>query len=110
MNRPTGGICMKHHSCIRIYVLLLVLLAGLCLCTAASAETHSGSCGPNATWSLDDAGKLTISGTGEMTSYPWSSYCEQVKTVIIKNGIVNIHKFAFSQCSNLKSITILYEA
>lgn len=98
---------MKHKSNnIKVFILILVLLAGLSLYAAASAETHSGSCGPNATWTLDDAGKLTISGSGEMTSKPWSNYREQVKTVEIKNGIISIYEFAFSKCSNLKSVTI----
>ena len=106
MNSSTGGICMKHHSCIRIYILLLALLAGLFLCSAASAETHSGNCGPNATWTLDNAGKLTISGSGEMTSSPWSSYRDNIKTVVIESGITNIAESAFYNCINLKSVSI----
>ena len=36
---------------------------------AASAAT-SGTCGDNLTWTLDNNGTLTISGTGKMTSSP----------------------------------------
>jgi outer membrane protease len=32
-----------------------------------------GKCGENLTWTLDDAGTLTISGTGKMTNYEWAN-------------------------------------
>ena len=96
----------KRSYNIKIYILLLALLAGLFLCVTASAETHSGSCGPNATWTLDDAGKLTISGTGEMTSNPWISYNNSIKSIVIENGITSIISEAFQECSNLKSVAI----
>jgi len=35
---------------------------------SASAAVTSGTCGKNASWTLDDEGTLTISGTGETTS------------------------------------------
>lgn len=34
------------------------------LSASAAAVTESGTCGENVTWTLDDAGTLTISGTG----------------------------------------------
>ena len=99
---------MKKHSCIRICILLLVLLAGLFLCAAASAEKiYSGSCGPNATWSYDSNGKLTISGTGEIEGSPWRpDHYDDIKTVVIKNGITNISESAFRNCFHLQSISI----
>lgn len=30
-----------------------------------------GTCGKNLTWTLDDNGTLTISGTGDMKDYGW---------------------------------------
>ncbi len=32
--------------------------------------TGSGTCGDNVSWTLDDEGTLTISGTGDMEDYP----------------------------------------
>ncbi|MCD7786133.1 MAG: hypothetical protein LUG87_00420, partial [Oscillospiraceae bacterium] len=58
--------------------LLLVCLAALFSTTALAANTTSGTCGDNATWTLED-GILTISGTGDMADYssnfdiPWYS-------------------------------------
>ena len=54
---------------------MLLLLAVFLFCAVvfpvdAQAETvSSGKCGDNVTWTLDDAGTLTISGTGEMYNY-----------------------------------------
>jgi hypothetical protein len=67
---------------------------------------YSGTCGDNLTWMLDSNGLLTISGTGAMTSSPWSSYSSSIVSVDIKDGVTNIVKWAFSSCYNLTSVTI----
>lgn len=69
----------------------------------------SGSCGAkgdNLTWTLDDNGLLTISGTGAMveSSYyghtvPWRDYRGSIKYVWIKNGVTSIGAFAFRTLS-----------
>ena len=72
----------------------------------------SGSCGENLTWTLDDTGVLTISGEGEMTNWSsepdvsWSSQRENIKEILIENGVTNIGKYAFRNCSNLTSVQI----
>ena len=61
----------------------------------------SGSCGAkgdNLTWTLDDNGLLTISGTGEMASdCIWEGvyYKYSIKYVWIKNGVTSIGADAF---------------
>jgi hypothetical protein len=69
----------------------------------------SGICGDNLTWTLDENGTLTISGTGDMTDYakksaPWSS--TKVKSVVINDGVTSIGDYAFYICSKFTSITI----
>ena len=52
-------------------LLMLVLCIGLAV-TANAEEVEypiTGTCGTNVTWSLDNAGTLTISGTGAMKDY-----------------------------------------
>ena len=71
---------------------------------AANEQQTSGSCGDNATFELKD-GVLTISGTGEITSYPWREYFGEttnIKKVIINEGITVIGQYSFIQCTNLK--------
>ena len=73
---------------------------------AVLTAVASGTCGENLTWVLDEDGVLTINGEGEMTSSPWKTYSEIIKTVVIKSGVENIRSEAFSNCSNLTSVTI----
>ncbi len=72
----------------------------------------TGTCGENLTWSLDDNGTLTISGTGAMWDYgnaslsPWFDQSLSVEKVNIGHGATTIGDYAFSSCSNLTSVTI----
>ena len=81
---------------------------------AASAES-SGNCGDsgsNVTWSLDDNGTLTISGSGKIEDcrsdidQPWYSNRSDITSVVIEPGVTSIGSQAFYECSNLTSITI----
>lgn len=64
----------------------------------------SGTCGDNLTWTLDELGLLTISGTGVMYSYdnaynysPWYSY-HGITTIVVENGVTSIGTAAFADC------------
>ena len=83
--------------------------------TARAAEVASGTCGAegdgsNLTWTLDDAGTLTISGTGAMENFtgssnpPWTR--SKIQTVTIGGGVTSIGDSAFISCSSLTSVTI----
>ena len=72
----------------------------------------SGSCGSSVTYELDENGLLVISGSGDMGIYqgitdcPWHAQRENIKTVIIKNGVTSIGNGAFYACKSLTAITI----
>ena len=104
--------------------LILVLTLVLSVGSVSAAEptiVDSGNCGKdgnNVTWTLDSAGLLTISGTGEMADYesktdsasgeeittaPWGN---QAKTVVIGDGVTVIGNAAFYGCSGLTSVTM----
>ncbi len=62
-----------------------------------------GTCGTKAKWSLKGS-VLTISGTGEISSYgeggaPWNQYRTQIKTVTVESGITSIGAYAFAGTS-----------
>lgn len=112
MNVRKSKLCM---------LCLLLVLSAVLLCSlptkAAAATKASGICGENLTWSLDDQGTLTISGTGAMYSYqyntawdtppqPWYPYSGSVKNVVIEEGVTSIGEYAFACCYDLDSITI----
>ena len=87
----------------QIYILLIALLMGL----SANAE-KSGTCGPNLKWHLTDDGVLTITGEGEMHNHSFgeSSVSNDIRRIIIGDGVTTIGNFAFSGCSYLTSVTI----
>ena len=81
----------------------------------------SGRCGKECTWTLDEeTGTLTISGTGIIydsgsSVFPSDTYwCDdnkndyknQIRTVIIEEGITGIGHYAFYNCKNLRSVTV----
>jgi len=95
----------------------LALAVALCIALlpnndAKAAVIESGTCGTNLTWTLDDEGTLTISGTGAMKSYsssssaPWYSYRNSIKSVSIADGVTSIGSGVFSGCTSLESITL----
>ena len=78
---------------------------------SAYASVKTGKCGDNVTYSLDtETGVLTISGTGKMTDYSYSSspFCNdtKIKVVTIDYGVTSIGKYAFRSCKNLTSVTM----
>ncbi len=70
-----------------------------------------GICGSDLIWQLDDAGKLTISGSGAMSDYsyntiPWYAFKDSVKTLLIDQGVTSVGECAFYQCYGLTSVSL----
>jgi hypothetical protein len=96
-----------------ILLFTLCMVAVLFVPSATAAETvSSGTCGKNVTWTLDDTGTLTISGTGDMEDYtyntpaPWYNQKSSITSVVIEDGITSIGSYAFSNCTAVTQITI----
>ena len=93
-------------------ILSLCMLLTMAPTVAFAAEPITGSCGDNLTWSLDSTtGTLTISGTGSMANYapdcqPWKDNMDNIKTVVIENGVERIGQRAFQSAKNLKELTL----
>ena len=71
----------------------------------------SGSFGENLTWLLDDEGTLTISGTGDMPDYSYSTHVPwrdegTIKSVVIDYGITSVGDWTFFECRTIDSIYI----
>ena len=91
-------------------MLTLVLLVGL-LPAVHAAEVIASGHGWNVDWVLTDDGTLTISGNGYMDAYteintPWNRYWDQIRSVVINEGVLSIDERAFGEYENLTSITI----
>ena len=104
-----------------LLVLSLVLTILPIMAFAATVDSGEwGQDGSDVTWSLDSNGKLTISGTGKMTDCylvsntsagedwfrGWDSHMDDIKSVVIENGISYIGEYSFQGAQNLKSVTI----
>lgn len=109
----------KRVTSVLLAVLLLVVQV-----PSVFAVTASGTCGDNVTWTLDDSGTLTISGTGAMYDYhvttaaitnenskfdgnlaPWQDHYNIISKIIIQNGVTDIGNCAFYGCY-VSNITI----
>ncbi len=98
----------------KLLIMLLVVMLGIVFMSfTASAETfYSGTCGANATWTLNtETGVFTVSGTGDMYDYgtgtiPWMYQRNWIKTVIVEDGITSIGNAAFSILHNSESVSI----
>ena len=63
------------------------------------------SCGDDLTCELWSDGKLTIMGKGAITDTPWKGYEEQVRTLVIDEGVTSFADGTFADFSNLVTIT-----
>ena len=71
----------------------------------------TGSCGNNVTYTIYSDMTMVISGVGAMFDRDWddhiiADYCDQIKQVIIGEGVTSIGGYAFCSYASLSSITI----
>lgn len=59
----------------------------------------------NFSWSLDNQGLLTITGSGEHVGSPWRNYEDSIKEVKINEGLTSITN-TFSNCKKLVSVEL----
>ena len=103
---------MRKITAILLPVLLCCSAVTSFPVTAFAAETNSdvgesGTTG-DCTWTLDDDGTLTVSGSGIMGNYfyretPWG---DRVTSVVIEDGVTSVGSYAFYDCKKLTSVTI----
>ena len=73
-----------------------------------------GICGDNLTWTFED-GTLTITGEGEMYDYsteanpenaPWAYYLEEMKSIVIEEGVTSIGHAAFTRMTAVTEVSL----
>ncbi len=78
---------------------------------------YSGKINSRLSWSLDDEGTLTITGSGDMPNYreefsyssnvvPWKDYLSDIKAVVIMDGVTSVGNGSFLECNNLCSVSL----
>ena len=86
------------------FILLIIPFTAL----LAAADNPSGSCGDHATWTFG-SGTLVISGSGDMDDFvllPWAFYKDEIKYVLVQDGITRICDNAFKNCTALELASI----
>ena len=82
------------------------------------SELDSGTCGDSMTWAFYGDGTLVISGEGDMYAFyfdeegtgevhtPWRKYAEQIKSLVVEDGVTSIGSCAFYRCINLADVLL----
>lgn len=117
-----GGSYMKKRLLSMILAVSMMLTFLPVGAVTAFAEDPEWSCGANAsnivTAHFNSAsGTLTFSGEGAMENYqtmhfvaPWKKISNQIKKIVIENGVTSIGSNAFYQCSDMQATLDLSDA
>ena len=105
---------MRHQKVkiLSFFLAVFIAVASFPALKTNAATIASGSCGTGVTYTLDDSGKLTIQGSGEMSNYsqpsavPWASYRSQIKSIVVTGSVTSIGARAFYSCSNVTSVSL----
>ena len=100
---------MKLWKCLASLALCLALVLAFVPAQAEAATVAGGICDDGLTWTLDDAGKLTVSGTGPMMDYgtaPWYAYRKAIRSVVIGQEITAIGSYAFSELEAMEELIL----
>lgn len=92
----------------KITILTIAFLSSVLMCANVFAAA-TGRCGDSITWTLDDLGNLTLSGSGEMWNNgyddsPFKDY--EIRKATVKYGITSIGESAFLGCRGMTELTL----
>ena len=74
--------------------------------SALPSRFKSGACGTGLKWTVSDSGKLSVTGSGRITSNPWEMYSSHISYVNLASGITGLCDQAFYECWQVTSIII----
>ena len=103
---------MKTRKLRLLSALLALAMLFALMPTAAFADDGNNKCGENLTWELSEDGTLTISGSGKMADYddpnsqPWAGQRDNIKHLVVTDGVTSIGINAFRYCINLGSVDL----
>ena len=109
-----------------LFICVLIILSSFTIFNVSAKESNIQNVGDlyggtidECSWNYDTGtNTLTISGNGTMNTNPylddsgnvviapWDDYRDEIKKVVIKNGVKNIGLFAFAVCSMLNDVVI----
>ena len=86
-------------------LVLCLLLTLLPMAAFAADDVQTGTCGDGLTWTLDTAGTLTVTGSGEISANAFAVNSRIVRAEI-GAGVTGIGMGAFLKCANLEAVTL----
>ena len=94
-----------------VAALVLSCLPAVPVSVEAATVVESGTCGNDLIWTLDEEGRFTITGTGPMADYSeadpiWREFSNQIRELVVGEGVTSIGNSAFYECFSLTSITM----
>ncbi len=75
------------------------------------SEGSQGNLAKDFAWEIND-GVLTITGNGEMPNFtapkdaPWYSYKNDIKSVVVSDGITHLSAYSFAECDSLAHVSL----
>ena len=92
----------------KITILTIAFLSSMLMYANAFAAA-TGRCGDSITWTLDDSGNLTLSGSGEMWNNdygdsPFKDY--EIRKATVEYGITSIGDYVFRGCCGMTELTL----
>ena len=85
-------------------------LCNICKPQDSASYIDTGKCGDDISWTLDESGNLTISGSGKMYDFdanpPWYAHRDVIKSVSVKYGVKDIGKQAFYRCYAIANVDL----
>ena len=102
---------MKNYAK-RFVLLLALLLCAALLGGAALAEgetPRSGTLYNGTEWAVDDAGTLTLTGTGEVpysAGSSWKALRDEIKKAVFSEGLTSIGSDTLVECHNLETVEL----
>ncbi len=104
---------MKRFLKLTLALTFLILSLSFAIFATDTAEPITGTAGESITWTLDDKGVLTFTGTGDMPNYnwydnksPWYVHRLSVNTVVVSEGITSVGSCAFKDATSLVTVTL----
>ena len=107
--RPHGG--RTSFGLLLTAFVMLAASAFILMSASDDSSADGGTCGGDIEWRFAD-GLLVIEGNGSMDDYesafdvPWSDHSEDIRMIVVSDGVSHIGTRAFRNCDNLEAFCI----
>lgn len=103
---------MRETTKLNIRKVAAALFALILLVTLAAPAVSAAGAGDGIVWTFS-GGTLTISGGGAMNNFtetnpaPWSELGDQIRVIVVENGVTSVGNLAFYGLGSVTAVTLL---